>query len=189
MHSNPTPDTGETIPFTPLQKNEHSLIIVSGAHIAKMYEYENGDITPKPVVHVEHTEYTDVEGFRGRENNPASSFGTPSNNEKKDTGEWQRFVKEFKAQIEELSKGNSFDAFYLFAPQEVLRQVREILPKEWQGKIKMERGGNYTKAKPSELKEMIMSELDVNQAPASWTERADEALQILHTPHVRNGQV
>ena len=187
MHQNPTPDRDEKVPFQPLQRDEHSLIIVSGSHIAKMYEYKDGEITPKPVVHVEHTEYTDSEGFRGRENNPAGTFGTPSNYEKKDTGEWQHFVKDFKAQIEELSKHNNFNAFYLFAPQEVLRQVREILPKEWQENLKMERGGNYTKAKPSELKQMIMSELGSQVDTASWTERADEALQILNTPKVRNG--
>ena len=165
-------------------EGEHSLIIVSGEHIAKMYEYQDGRMTPEPVVFVGHTEYSDTEGFRGRDNGPASR-GTPSDYEHKDTGMWQEFSKQFKSRLEEAMRGKEFDWYYLFAPQEIMPQVKELLPKEVLDKLRLEYAGNFTKFNPSELEEKIKSKLQAD-APETWTERADEARSILDTPTVKN---
>jgi hypothetical protein len=180
-------------PNVPL-KDEHSLIIVSGKWLVKMYEYNNGKITPQPVVHVEHVIYTDSEGFRAPNRN-SNVNGTPSNYESHNKGEWDYFVKDFEAKAAELMQNHEFEAIYLFAPQEVISQVREILPREWQERLVFEYSGNFTKAMPAELTEIIKSEYEKEtkrqreKDPTNWTERASEAKHILRIPKVNKGSV
>ncbi|MDB4940439.1 MAG: hypothetical protein JWO40_864 [Candidatus Doudnabacteria bacterium] len=168
----------------PLQ-DETSLIIVSGEHIAKMYKFEDGRLTPEPVVHVEHTVYTDAEGYRGRDNS-ISALGTSSDNEKKDTGERHDFSVQFKTKVEELSRDNKFDWFYLFAPQEVMPQIRGLLPADWQKKLRFTYSGNFTKAMPAELQEIIKTNFAALK-PESWTAREEEAKSILNNTNSLQG--
>ena len=175
-------------------KNEHSLIIVSGRYLAKIFEYNNGKITPQPVIHVEPIKYTDNEGFRAP-NYHSDVNSTPSSYESHNNGEWDYFIKEFKARTAELMAQDAFDAIYLFAPQEVMSQVKELLPKEWLEKLQFEHSGNFTKALPAELVDIITSEYEAKLAierendPANWTERAEEAKSILSIPKVSKGSV
>lgn len=166
--------------------DEHSLIIVSGVHLAKMYEYENGKVIPQPVVHVGHVIYTDNEGFREPIINGGEK-GTPSNYEKHDTGEWRDFAHDFETHAKELMLQKDFDAIYLFAPEEVMKKIRDLLPEEWKKKLKLEYYGNFTKILPHELVEKIDSKLIQPLEGQTWTDRVDEAQKILSHPKVSNG--
>jgi hypothetical protein len=126
--------------FTKLKK-ENSLVIVTGTHLAKVFEVRKGKILKKPTVHIEETKLTDNGGSESeqKDNNLQIDFRHALTKELKDI----------------LDVEKDIGAIYIFSPSSTIKNVKAMLPKINQKDIAFEYTGNFTKFTAEELLEKI----------------------------------
>lgn len=162
-------------------KNENSLMIVSGTKSAKIFEVIKGKIVKKPRIEVTNPDYTDYKETFEQRRGTGTVWGTPSAYEKKDTGIKRDFLKQLKNQLKDIQNEQiNFENIYLFAPNQVIDDVQNVIPAPWKKKMKLRYTGNFVNALPQELFERIKKKFD--NAKNSKKLIKPEALKILKRP-------
>ncbi len=137
---------------------ENALVLVTGSHVAKVYEIKKGRILQEPTVDVPDPRYTDKEGSRysmkQRRAGRGNIFGASSDYEH-DVGQRTEFLHALKKEIKDISNTNNVDRIYLFSPGRIIKHVEESLPQNWQRKVHFRYQGNFANAAPTELLKKI----------------------------------
>lgn len=123
-------------------------IIVAGTMDADFYLADKGEINKVATFAVKKSHYSDRESF-GRRGSMVFESGDKAGIMKKFLH--QEFLKAFKANLGSVSNAKTA---YLFAPDNVISDLKKVMPKKWEKNLKMYKG-NYGKQHIFELLEKI----------------------------------
>lgn len=132
------------------QFQEKSLIVVSGTRLADIYFAFQGEINKIDTVEISSPKYSDKEGFFMRLGK-GKFFGAGSVLEENKEEIDKKFIKELKNKIEDYFNRNGIEIIYLFASNNVKKELPEKLPNNIKEKTSFIAQGNYTKSHPFNL--------------------------------------
>lgn len=140
-------------------KNETVLLAVAGERRAKFYLAGAGEINPAGEIEELVPKYEDNEGFfGGKKGGKLSRMGNPNHEARKEYL-LNKFSGKFARKAEALGGGLKDLSICLFAPAFMHKLLAESLPREMAKRIKMTIAGNFLRAKPFELIEMIAKKI------------------------------
>jgi len=156
-----------------------SLIVVIGSHHGIIYMLDSDNVNKVDEHRVDTPEYSDNEGMSYRGGTEGSMIGHSL--EPKKGKAQEEFSKDFAEKINNISKKNSINSIYLFAPPE----SKSLIDSDWSNQMKDfiqdQFDGNFVSENPTELLSMI-AELHNNKNKKEPTGEAKEILE--KTDHV-----
>ena len=123
---------------------EDALLLVSGTQAADFYLASEGTITKVSGIKLPKAHYSDRETFGRRGSNVFSSGSIVEKTKKANHTNFLNLLKEAVKQITSIQK---FNTVYLFAPAEIMKDVKKILPATLAKKVKLAVEGNLHKEK------------------------------------------
>lgn len=142
------------------------MIIIAGRQEAKFYVAQDGRIELEEEINIPNPDYTDREGFFGR-NSPGMTASGSVYEEKKDYV-LKRFEKAFRAFIDGSFRSGQFTHVMIFAPDFMKNILSENLPATVKKKISLTLSGNYTKMHPFKILGLVKK---LKERP--WAENGD----------------
>lgn len=127
---------------------ENALLLVSGTQAADFYLASEGTITKIGGVKLPKVHYSDREtvGRRG-----SNVFGSGSIAEKTKKSNHINFLMLVKDFVKQLSGQQKLNSVYLFAPAEIVDDVKKVLPAVLNKKVKLVVEGNLHKEKVADI--------------------------------------
>lgn len=136
--------------------DKKALFLVLSKYRCKIYIAKNKKINIIKEFEVKKPRFFDKAGIFFKKKGKGGSVGSSAVRE--NIGELleKELIKEFKLALKNILKDKSdFDYVYLFASQCVIREVGNIIKKDFFMNIKLEIEGNYIKTHPFKLLEKI----------------------------------
>ena len=130
--------------------NDSSLLIVTGKHVAKVYELKERKVFEHPVIDIPDPWLTDKDGTRRRAGN-GTIWGTASEYQQHDNNVRVEFFHLLERELKKLLDEQDFISINIFSPPDMIKDVRASLPKPAQKKVDIEYVGNFVKLSPDEL--------------------------------------
>ncbi|MFA6424116.1 MAG: hypothetical protein WCV83_02255 [Candidatus Magasanikbacteria bacterium] len=128
--------------------NESALLVVSGTQAANFYIASEGEIAQAGQVTLLKSHYSDRENFGRR---GSLVFESGSKIEKMKRSKHSDFLVLVKDFVKQISGEQKFSAVYLFAPTEIMLDIKKTLPAVLVKKIKCVYLGNLHKEKPMDI--------------------------------------
>jgi hypothetical protein len=133
-----------------------SLLIVAGESSAKFYLAGNGVIEELDPFHLPKLHYSDREGFFARRGGQSNNSGSVYENPKEYLH--KQFLHGLTDEVKHAQERHGFQSIYLFAPDYMMKGVKECLPKEFRDMLRLEFIGNLAAKHPLELLRLIKAE-------------------------------
>ncbi|HLC70037.1 MAG TPA: hypothetical protein VJH75_03250 [Patescibacteria group bacterium] len=138
----------------PKFRNETALIIVSGTNDARLFEAKNGEINETGYIKAEKPDYSDREGhFKVRSASKAMRSGAVY--EDKEHIVKKDYFKTLRPILKRYTNENEPTYLYLFCPQPIKEEIRNVFPPALQSKLTLVETGNYNHRHPFDLLEKI----------------------------------
>lgn len=133
--------------------DEAALFLVASTQELDFYLASNAEINNVFHFKLEKTKYSDREDFS---KNGSLNFETGAKFEKLRKLERTNFIKEFKDDVKEFLSNQKVSKIYLFAPKELLKELKKSLPAMALKKLKGSFEGNFQKEKPFDILKKII---------------------------------
>ena len=138
----------------PSFKDTPTLFVVLGTQDARLYHAHNNIMEKIDDFKVSKPHYSDREGhFKTRGKGMVMVSGSVYEAKKQVT--FHEFLDELVSHLKEAEKSYAPREIYLFVPRHRKNAVLEALPKKISDRIRLIKSGNYYKAHPKELLEMV----------------------------------
>ena len=124
--------------------NENALLLVSGTQAADFYIASEGAVTKVGGVKLPKTHYSDRETFGRRGSNVFSSGSIVEKTKKANHVNFLNLVKDF---VKQLAGEQKLNTVCLFAPAEIMKDIKKILPATLSKKVKLAVEANLHKEK------------------------------------------
>ncbi|MFA5770729.1 MAG: hypothetical protein WC894_04525 [Patescibacteria group bacterium] len=133
--------------------DEVALLLVASTQEVDFYLASNAEINNVFHFKLEKTKYSDREDLVKR---GTMVFESGAKFEKLRKLERVNFIREFKNDVKEFLSGQKVDKVYLFAPKELLKDLKKSLPAAMLKKLKGGYEGNFQKEKPFDILKKII---------------------------------
>ncbi len=133
--------------------DEMALLLVTSTQEADFYLAGNAEINNVFHFKLEKTKYSDREDLIKR---GTMVFESGAKFEKLRKLERDNFIREFKNDVKQFLVEQKVNSVYLFAPKELLKDLKKTLPAIIQKKLKGSYEGNFQKEKPFDLLKKII---------------------------------
>lgn len=158
---------------------ESALLIVTGKQGAEFYITEKGQINLQNKFEVKPPRYSDKEGFFGGRGSGSKGGASGSVKEINKIENIKDFLRQLKIELQKnFAKKKTFNV-YLYAPQYLMRQVKEVVRSVVGESYMMSFTGNYLKQHPTELLKMIGGRADRRAAKKHVVPTTNEATKII----------
>lgn len=161
----------------PKFQGKNALIVVTGLHEADFYIAKDGFLEKIGDFKLLFPRYSDKEGFFEHAGH-GRIFETGSVLEKDKIEIRHRFLKEMDEILDQVVMKRDITDIYIFTPDFLKKELKELLPKEDRKKIRYIIKGNYTHLHPLQVLEIIGKKEKIGwKVPLS-----EEARKILKLP-------
>lgn len=133
--------------------DEVALFLVASTQEVDFYLASNAEINNVFHFKMEKTKYSDREDLVSR---GTMVFESGAKFEKLRKLERTNFIKEFKDDVKEFLTEHKVNKVYLFAPKELLKELKKSLPATAIKKLKGSYEGNFQKEKPFDILKKII---------------------------------
>lgn len=143
--------------FDSLSK-QNALIICSGVKNGNLFVIADGEVIMQETITIPKPEFSDRKTLSMRSGR-GQTLGYSSVYRTLDGWEKSQYLKELHSKMKSMLERDNYEAIYLFAPNQMITEIKRRIPGSEIDKIVIELRGNYTNEHPFALLKRIDDEL------------------------------